>query len=65
MNEEDVSDDDSVNNEIQVACREALGLQKEKTLLTIAEFYAPTPEVLNGTTGWYYFFTMCASYRTT
>ena len=46
MNEGLDSDDErSVNAEIQVACREVLGLEKEKTVLTIAEFYSATPDV--------------------
>ena len=53
MNEGLDSDDDerSVNTEIQVACREVLGLEKEQTVLTIAEFYAATPDVLDKSTG--------------
>ena len=51
MNEGLDSDDErSVNAEIQVACR---GLEKEKTVLTLAEFYAATPDVLDKSAGQY------------
>ena len=53
---EDNIECDSVNIEIQEACREVLGLKKEKTLLTLAEFYAPTPEGLDSTTAGKYCF---------
>ena len=54
MNEGLYSDDERfANSEIQEACREVLGLEKEKTVLTIAEFYAATPDVLGRSTGQY------------
>ncbi len=40
-----------MNGEIEVACRNALGLNREKTLLTLGEFYAPSPDVASRATG--------------
>ncbi len=34
-----------------MACRNALGLNREKTLLTLGEFYAPSPDVASRATG--------------